>query len=166
VVVKKKKSEMTPEEYATHREKANAYDRQYRKRPDRQAYMKDYLARYTKTAAYREWDNGRYTPERQAQMLINMRKRLYGMTPEMFAALVVLQGGVCAICKRPLEGNTCIDHDHATNENRGLLCRVCNTIEGFIRGRGMTPEEYAKNLSVYLADPPVQQLLRRFYSEK
>jgi len=42
-----------------------------------------------------------------------------------------LQGGKCANeqCKRPAEY---IDHDHATNEVRGLLCKQCNFAIGLL----------------------------------
>lgn len=41
------------------------------------------------------------------------------------AALLLKQGGVCAICKRdrPLR----LDHCHTTGKVRGLLCGTCNT---------------------------------------
>ena len=45
-----------------------------------------------------------------------------------FDRLDVAQGGVCAICKKPPppERTLDLDHDHATMEIRGLLCRGCN----------------------------------------
>jgi hypothetical protein len=38
------------------------------------------------------------------------------------------QNNVCAICKRPDPSGRrlCIDHDHETEEVRGLLCCICN----------------------------------------
>jgi Autographiviridae endonuclease VII len=61
----------------------------------------------------------------------------YGMSGEDYDALVALQGGLCAICrrkpkrsrknhKRRLE----VDHCHSTNKVRGLLCGNCNTTLG------------------------------------
>jgi len=50
--------------------------------------------------------------------------------------LLELQGGVCAICKQPPqlhEGRLVIDHDHATGSFRGLLCRRCNLLLGYMR---------------------------------
>jgi hypothetical protein len=58
------------------------------------------------------------------------RERLYtgryGLSPDDYHKLVRQQGGVCAICRkagRALE----IDHCHATNMVRRLLCHKCNT---------------------------------------
>ena len=41
-----------------------------------------------------------------------------------------IQGGGCAICKRPPLTNRqlCLDHDHRTGLYRGLLCDACNQI--------------------------------------
>lgn len=38
------------------------------------------------------------------------------------------QGGRCAICRVELAGwgDACLDHDHATGVNRGVLCAPCN----------------------------------------
>lgn len=63
---------------------------------------------------------------RNARML-----RKYGIGVEEYEALLVAQGGVCAICgvqpKEEPYGCLQVDHDHETGEVRGLLCRSCNT---------------------------------------
>lgn len=53
-------------------------------------------------------------------------EKRYGMTMEEYDKLLENQGGVCAICKNATEGNLVVDHDHATNKVRGLLCHPCN----------------------------------------
>lgn len=62
--------------------------------------------------------------ERYQRNRVN-RLRRYGLTPEMFEAMLREQGGLCPIClKEPKM--LCIDHDHKTDKVRGLLCRRCN----------------------------------------
>lgn len=60
-------------------------------------------------------------------------KAVFGMSLEEYDALLAQQGGVCAICKQPeteiWRGGLqplSVDHDHVTNEVRGLLCDRCN----------------------------------------
>jgi recombination endonuclease VII len=45
------------------------------------------------------------------------------------------QDGACGVCRKDFSG-TCpdIDHDHATNRLRGLLCRSCNLALGKLVG--------------------------------
>lgn len=53
----------------------------------------------------------------------------FGITPEQHDALLQKQGNVCAICKGPQNPKYRffdVDHDHATDTVRGLLCRRCN----------------------------------------
>jgi hypothetical protein len=60
--------------------------------------------------------------------------RKYGLTPEDYQDLVKQQENCCAICRTnnyPLV----IDHNHETNQVRGLLCSYCNTGLGFFRDR-------------------------------
>ena len=60
---------------------------------------------------------------------IRYRKTRYGLTPAAYDAMVVAQGGVCAICRRPPSGRwptLHIDHCHQTGRVRGLLCFPCN----------------------------------------
>ena len=66
----------------------------------------------------------RPTKERQRTL------RRYGLTEETYAELLVLQEGVCAICRSAGSGrrsdNFVVDHDHVTGKVRGLLCHPCN----------------------------------------
>jgi len=63
-------------------------------------------------------------------------KRVYGLGPAEFAALLLAQGGVCAICGTAnwggRKGNPAVDHDHETGEVRGLLCLNCNSAIGHL----------------------------------
>jgi hypothetical protein len=63
--------------------------------------------------------------------------RKYGLTPREYNALLRAQSGVCAICGQPPAANKilCVDHDHKTDEVRGLLCNNCNTGLGMFKDR-------------------------------
>jgi hypothetical protein len=57
-----------------------------------------------------------------------------GLEPDAYHAKLDEQNGACAICGRepPSVGPLVIDHDHANDQVRGLLCRRCNLgIENF-----------------------------------
>lgn len=51
--------------------------------------------------------------------------RQFGLTVEGKAALIRLQGGLCAICE--VRKATVIDHDHDTGKIRQALCNACNS---------------------------------------
>ena len=53
-------------------------------------------------------------------------KCLYNITLEEYNRQKELHLGGCAICKQPFD-NLSVDHNHKTNEFRGLLCKKCNT---------------------------------------
>lgn len=77
-----------------------------------------------------------FTPhqkEIQAKYKLN-RKLLtkYGLLPEDYENKLIEQNYCCAICKKPAEESTFhrklyIDHNHDTNQVRGLLCSGCNS---------------------------------------
>lgn len=78
-------------------------------------------------------------------------KTLFNMTPQDYEAILTLQGGVCALCKRPPKTvRLAVDHDHKTGLIRGLLCQWCN------RAIGQFRDDIARvnALVKYFTDPP------------
>ena len=91
----------------------------------------------------REAEKLRYQKNKDAICSRNMRnyyKRKYGITKEQYDAMVLQQGGLCAICRKPetsLDSRTsssviglAIDHCHTTGRIRKLLCKRCNMCLG------------------------------------
>lgn len=84
----------------------------------------------------------RSTPEeKRARRIVRMRRynmrSLYGLTLEQLEQMHAEQGGRCKICRRETRlwvgvknNSACVDHDHATGQVRGLLCRRCNAALG------------------------------------
>ena len=58
--------------------------------------------------------------------------RKYGLTQNLFEALVSAQLGNCAICGANEDLNLHVDHDHVTEKVRGLLCGKCNKAIGLL----------------------------------
>ena len=78
-------------------------------------------------------DHGSDPAQRAAHARAFHLRRNYGLTVEEYDAMLEAQCGVC-VC-----GNVCatgkrlaVDHDHKTGEVRGLLCRRCNSILGYV----------------------------------
>lgn len=76
----------------------------------------------------------------------------YGLSETAYQALIVQQGGVCAICReaKPL----CVDHCHRTKRVRALLCFDCNLALGFLRESPLT----ARAAASYLEQQLVKEL--------
>jgi len=64
-------------------------------------------------------------------------KSKYGITPAEYDRMLAAQRGLCAICGGPPNGRwprLAVDHDHATDRVRELLCNHCNTGIGLLGG--------------------------------
>jgi len=61
---------------------------------------------------------------------VAFRKWLYGLTDDEFRLKIASQDNRCEICQEMFIKTPQVDHDHATNQNRGLLCRFCNLLLG------------------------------------
>jgi hypothetical protein len=59
------------------------------------------------------------------------RRRLYGITDDVFLTMIEAQHGVCLICESPINAKTAhVDHCHSKGHVRGLLCKRCNFLLG------------------------------------
>lgn len=87
-----------------------------------QWYLKNKEKADTKSRRWKELH-----PERA--WAFNLKR--YGISASDYLWVLDVQGGVCAICKRPPKGKRlAVDHDHKTGKVRGLLCSKCNTLLG------------------------------------
>jgi len=65
--------------------------------------------------------------------------KLYGLTLQDYDDLLKEQNGCCKICGttdprgQSKAGRFYVDHNHTTNEVRGLLCNDCNTAIGLLK---------------------------------
>lgn len=129
----------------------NAYMKEYYlKNPqkridhDRKAYAK-FKQRYIDNAVkWRKNNPEKYkesvkkffkrSPEKHREYTIKSR---YNLTPEQFNVLLLEQDNRCAICRVKPDYILSIDHNHKTDEVRGLLCQRCNMAVGFIEIEGL-----------------------------
>jgi len=84
------------------------------------------------------------------------RRRNYSLSEERFVHLMADQKGLCKICQRPetvkkgaMVATLSVDHDHATNKIRGLLCDRCNRgigLFGDSRSRLLRAADYLSGL--------------------
>ena len=94
-------------------------------------------AKSEKGKAYRKaWLEAHPGYMRDAGMSHHLRSK-YGMTVADYDRMMVAQGGVCAICRRPETARhngsvkrLAVDHCHASGRVRGLLCFNCNYAVG------------------------------------
>lgn len=110
-----------------------------------------------RNAYSREWQ--RKNPEKYRERQKKNRKlyalrHTYGITLDDYTRLFDEQGGRCAICGRDLnECKACVDHDHSTQEIRGLLCSRCNNFLGWIEAYPellQKAEDYVENANTGL----------------
>jgi len=89
----------------------------------------------------------------------HLRKDYGPEAPTVYKRLNEAQGGVCAICLGTCvdRNRLCYDHDHQTDEPRGLLCFQCNVALGGFADRLDLLEAAAE----YLRNPPARNLAVR-----
>lgn len=100
-------------------------------------WAKDYVKTEHGLAVRRKAGNKWYHGNALGVRKYQYRKN-YNITLDDYDRLAEKQAGLCAICKLPPgeKGRTSllhVDHDHATNEVRGLLCDNCNRALGLFQ---------------------------------
>ena len=104
------------------------YDKQYYKDniESKRQYRKDNVEKI------KEWYK-QYYKNNKEKVLEYATKRNYGLSHEDWLKIWETQNGECAICgeffDKPSDAQ--VDHNHKTNEIRGLLCRKCNLGIGY-----------------------------------
>jgi len=108
------------EDYWKNPKKVNAAHREYYRTHTTQ--VRAAQAAYEKTA------KGHFT-KRKAHL-----KRSFGITPADYLSMLIDHDGECQICRQPHTPSNllCVDHDHETDQVRGLLCDHCNSALGFV----------------------------------
>lgn len=72
-------------------------------------------------------------PKKKRRLKNNSLRHRFGIDMDFYEEMLEFQGGVCAICGRDDQVKTAslgVDHNHASGEVRGLLCRLCNSAIG------------------------------------
>ena len=96
-----------------------------------------------------------YRDHKEAGALSMRKTRLktFGLSIEQYDAMLISQGGLCAICGSvPSDARSlAVDHDHDTGLVRGLLCTACNVYLGRI---GDSPKVLQTAIK-YLTEVPV-----------
>lgn len=81
--------------------------------------------------------------------------KTYGIDEVEYERIFRLQGGRCAICRnKPASIRFAVDHDHATEEVRGILCKRCNHD---LLGAAHDSVEMLWRALTYLLFPPAQE---------
>lgn len=99
------------------------------------AYYQRHKEKYKHRALRQRQESERY----KAMQPIAARRshlRRYGIDAAQYDAMLSQQRGRCAICGGGVSCNKTkyfdVDHDHRTGKVRGLLCRQCNVMLGYI----------------------------------
>jgi hypothetical protein len=79
----------------------------------------------------------------------------YGISRQDFYLLLEKQNSECSICGKKIEINSilgnkaCVDHNHKTKENRGILCSRCNIGLGMFQDNPELLEKSKKYLEKF-----------------
>lgn len=122
----------------------------YRKDKQKKDGLHSHCKPCCKANAKRWWKTQRELPieDRRVKYL----KYEYGLSIEEFHQMWLNQDGVCAICVTPLsleQNGYAVDHNHVTNEVRGLLCKTCNQGIGLLKDNPAILEAGANYLRKY-----------------
>ena len=81
-------------------------------------------------------------------------KKCYGIKQVDYEMMLRYQQNKCAICNDELNNKLLVDHNHKTEEIRGLLCNSCNALIGYAKEN----PDILNSAIDYLTDYPAQFL--------
>lgn len=149
---------LSPEAKAQQNERNRARAARPEVKAKRAEYSRIHNALPEVKARKNELQRARYaTAEGRAIHTEGRRRYKYNLRAGEYNAMADGQGGRCAICRcAPTDRQLSIDHDHRTDEIRGLLCDPCNR-QGI--GGGRDTVSYHRAAIRYLQHPPAHAAL-------
>lgn len=114
------------------------------------------------------WNKGKlsnnpWTVEREKKYMTAYQRaellRRYGLTEIDYDRMYQIQGGRCKICGKhqtEMLKRLFVDHDHAKNEIRGLLCNQCNQGLGFFKDNVTNLRKAIEYLEAFLVREDVK----------
>lgn len=122
-------------------DRRNAWEREWRvkNRERSRAYFREYARMWRrKNPASAKASEDRWRERNPDKIAAKSRRRAlkvrYSWTVAQYEAMLAAQKGLCAICRSDSSGSRgkrlFVDHDHATNKTRSLLCHRCNSMLG------------------------------------
>lgn len=125
------------------REERVQYNREWRAKNKK--YVKEYLQKWRsehkeQIKIYSSRSLKRMREKCPDKLRSQQLKWRYGITLEEKNKIISSQGNRCPICQDEFSSKSsskmaCIGHCHQSGEIRGVLCRNCNTILGYLRER-------------------------------
>lgn len=103
-------------------------------------------------AAYRQTEKGKFSAK-------SRDIRQAGWTLERYETVQRAQNHRCAICQRPFdedEKRPACDHDHESQQPRGLLCNDCNSGIGFLKDSPLVLEAAIRYLNQWKGNDNVR----------
>ena len=92
--------------------------------------VRDGKGKFHSVECYKSYRRKNKIDEKEANIFYQ-KKHKYGLTKEQYLDLFVKQKNACKICEVSFKKvRAYVDHNHITNEVRGLLCNKCNTMLG------------------------------------
>lgn len=132
-----------------YREKKKKYAKTPKQKEKRKEYMRLWREKnrekHNNQARFSHANSRKRNPDKVRE---NHLKYKYGISQDDYQKMLSLQDGKCKICRCSDTGDKRnkhfhVDHNHETNEVRGLLCSRCNTKLGWY-------EKYYPNVGEYL----------------
>jgi hypothetical protein len=116
-----------------HKDEHNEYNRRWQKKNRNKVnkHQREYRLKTGYDAKWRKENRTKYNlhsklwRERNLEKIKNLRLiRCYGLTLDDYNRLAKKQKSKCALCGK--KGKLVVDHCHATDQFRGLICNNCN----------------------------------------
>lgn len=115
---KRNRKEYRHQYYLKNRDKILAQHKEYYQRNSE--HRKDYQNSYRE---YKQSENLNWKKIKEMAYTVG---KTFEEVEQWFNAQWMKQQAQCAICGKVFSDSGCIDHDHNTNQLRGLLCSSCN----------------------------------------